>query len=84
MGPGGKRREHPEGARLLPALDRAEAELRERLSDIGGCRVERKKFAVAVHYREVAEENIPAVEKDRPGNSQPAVRAAAFRRQKNF
>jgi len=62
-GPGGKRREHPEGARLLPELDRAEAELEERLSAIDGSRVERKKFAVAVHFREVAEEDISAVEK---------------------
>ena len=61
-GPGIKRREHPEGSRLLPEIDRAEKALQKRLSVIDGCRVERKKFAVAVHYREVAEEDVPAVE----------------------
>jgi len=62
-GPGGLRREHPEGSRLLPELDRAEQDLRKALADIGGCRIERKKFAVAVHYREVAEQDVAAVEK---------------------
>jgi alpha,alpha-trehalase len=63
VGPGINRREHPEGSRLLPEIDQAEEALRKRLSDIDGCRVERKKFAVAVHYREVAAEDVPAVEK---------------------
>lgn len=60
--PSGKRHEHPEGIRLLSAIERAEVKLRKRLSAVDGCRVERKKFAVAVHYREVAEENVSAVE----------------------
>ncbi len=63
VGPDIRHREHPEGSRLLPEIDRAEKALRKRLSAIDGCRVERKKFAVAVHYREVAEENVPAIEK---------------------
>ena len=63
VGPGIDRREHPEGSRLLPEIDRAEKALRKRLSAIDGCRVERKKFAVAVHYREVAEKDVPVVEK---------------------
>ena len=63
VGPGGQRREHPEALPLLPEIDRAEKALRKRLSAIEGCRVERKKFAVAVHYREVALEDVPAVEK---------------------
>jgi len=61
-GPDGKRREHPEGSRLLPEIDRAEKTLQKRLASVNGCRVERKKFAVAVHYREVAAEDVPAVE----------------------
>jgi alpha,alpha-trehalase len=63
VGPDGKRREHPEAVPLLPELDRAEDALQKRLSEIPGCRIERKKFAVAVHYREVAAADVPAVEK---------------------
>jgi alpha,alpha-trehalase len=61
--PSGKRHEHPEGTRLLKTIDRVEVELGQRLSAIDGCRVERKKFAVAVHYREVGRDDVPAVEK---------------------
>ena len=63
VGPDIDRREHPEGSRLLPEIERAEKALQKRLSDIDGCRVERKKYAVAVHYREVAEADVPTVEK---------------------
>ncbi|MGD9300566.1 MAG: trehalose-phosphatase, partial [Desulfobacterales bacterium] len=63
VGPDINRREHPEGSQLLPEIDQAEKALQKRLSDIDGCRVERKKFAIAVHYREVAQQDVPAVEK---------------------
>ena len=46
----------------LPALDRAEAELRSSLQDISGALVERKRFTVAVHYRKVAKSEIGKVE----------------------
>jgi len=39
-------------------LERAAAELREKLADIKGSRVEHKRFAVAVHYRDVAASDI--------------------------
>ena len=61
-GPEGRRREHPEGRQRLPEIDQAEKDLQKALSHIDGCRVERKKFAVAVHYREVAADDVPAVE----------------------
>jgi trehalose 6-phosphate phosphatase len=38
----------------LPALDEAEQRLREGLSGIAGAIVERKRFAIAVHFRQVA------------------------------
>jgi alpha,alpha-trehalase len=60
--PGGKRQQHPEGTRRLSEIGRAEETLRKRLSSIDGCHVERKKFAVAVHYREAAHDDVPAVE----------------------
>lgn len=47
---------------LLPLLDSAEKELRERLGKIAGALVERKKFSVAVHYRNVREGSERVVE----------------------
>jgi len=38
---------------LAPALDAGEQVLRQRLADITGARVERKRFAIAVHDRQV-------------------------------
>jgi len=38
----------------LPALDAAEQFLRERLADVNGALVERKRFALAAHYRRVS------------------------------
>jgi trehalose-phosphatase len=45
-----------EGARaLLPALDRAERALSRGIAAIPGARLERKRFAIAVHYRGAGE-----------------------------
>ncbi len=41
---------------FLSSLDQAEAELRQDLADVPGSNVERKRFAIAVHYRQVPEE----------------------------
>lgn len=51
------------GAEHLPALDQAEGLLQEALAQVAGVRVERKKFAIAVHFREVVEAQVPEVEK---------------------
>lgn len=61
-GPGGEEIEHQAGRDFLPDLDAAEGELRQRLGGVEGAQVERKRFAIAVHYRRVAEEEVPAVE----------------------
>jgi len=53
-GPGGLRLENEEGTRCLPDLDAAEAELRRMLLAIHGAQVERKRFSIAAHYRNVA------------------------------
>jgi trehalose 6-phosphate phosphatase len=42
------------GVEALPELDLAERELRAALGDIEGHKVERKRFAIAIHYRRVA------------------------------
>jgi len=43
---------------FVPLLERAAADLRDSLAAIPGVRVEHKRFAVAVHYREVATEHV--------------------------
>jgi alpha,alpha-trehalase len=48
---------------FLPDLDQAEKELREALDGIPGARVERKRFSVASHYRNVNENDMPKVER---------------------
>ncbi len=50
-GPAGMHIAREEGTRFLPLLDEAERELSGALAAITGVRLERKKFAVAVHYR---------------------------------
>lgn len=45
--------QHEEAKEALPELDEAEQKLRERIESIAGAHVERKRFAIAVHYREV-------------------------------
>jgi trehalose-phosphatase len=62
-GPGGLEMQHQDARRMLPDLDAAEETLRSRIDAIDGARVERKKFAIAVHYRDVrGEEGIGQVE----------------------
>ncbi len=63
-GPQGRHLEHQWGKQFLPALDRAEKSLRDRLENkIQGVQVERKKFSIAVHYRRVAEGKVKEVKK---------------------
>ncbi len=61
-GPEGRQVESQQGTDFLPVLDRAERTLADRLQEIDGARVERKKFSIAVHYREVREARVEAVE----------------------
>ncbi|KPK83068.1 MAG: hypothetical protein AMS25_01310 [Gemmatimonas sp. SM23_52] len=61
-GPDGLRMEHTGGRECLPDLDSAERELRARIEPIPGARVERKRFAIANHYRNVADADVPKVE----------------------
>lgn len=60
-GPGGRREAYPGGEALRPALAGAEDLLRRRLAGIDGCRVEHKRYGVAVHYRQVAAGDVPRV-----------------------
>jgi trehalose-phosphatase len=60
-GPDGTYHENEEASVFVPILERAAAELSQRLAQIPGVRVEHKRFAVAVHYREVAEEHVSEI-----------------------
>lgn len=58
VAPDGTYRQNDDAAAAVPVLQRAAAELREKLADVKGSRVEHKRFAVAVHYRDVAASDI--------------------------
>jgi trehalose 6-phosphate phosphatase len=49
---------YEKGKASIPQLDNAQRELNNSIGKIEGIKIERKKFAIAVHYRHVAEENI--------------------------
>ncbi|HEX4862512.1 MAG TPA: trehalose-phosphatase [Acidimicrobiales bacterium] len=61
--PSGRRLEHPPGRSRLAALDRAERELNQEVRAIPGAQVERKRFAIAVHYRRVDDDRLPSLER---------------------
>ena len=61
-GPGGLDMQHEDAKKLLPDLAEAERKIRQRIGDIDGAHVERKRFAMAVHYREVADGDVERVE----------------------
>jgi alpha,alpha-trehalase len=63
LGPGGKFRDQKMGKRFLPTLERAEKELDNIVKDIPGARVERKRFAIAVHYRQVEKTNVGTLQR---------------------
>ena len=60
-GPHGRQIRHEEGTHCLSDIAHADAALRERLSDVKGALVERKKYSVAVHFRLVAPQEIGIV-----------------------
>ncbi|MDD4866345.1 MAG: trehalose-phosphatase [Mycobacterium sp.] len=53
-GPDGTYHQNEAAAAYMPVLEQAAAELCDTLAQIPGVRVEHRRFAVAVHYREVA------------------------------
>lgn len=56
-GPDGMRMQQQEAKERLPQLEAAERKLRGELEGFAGIRVERKRFALAVHFREAASED---------------------------
>lgn len=53
-GPNGYSKDHEEAEKVLPVFEEIEPLLRDKLKDIPGVDFERKKFTLAVHYRQVA------------------------------
>jgi trehalose-phosphatase len=74
VAPDGSR--HQKAREHLPALDAAEAELRPALEAIPGARLERKRFAIALHFREVSGDRTGEVEAavDRAAAGHPELR----------
>jgi trehalose 6-phosphate phosphatase len=77
-GPDGFQLENEAGTKLLPILDQAEKELFDQLEKIKEVLVERKRFAIAIHYRLVASEKVDQVEEvvDKVAAAHPELRKA--------
>lgn len=61
-GPSGIKESSSKGMPFLPILDEAEKELSAAIGHIKGLLVERKKFAISVHYRLVDPTEVPEIE----------------------
>lgn len=59
-GPDGLKKENEEAASYFPTLDEVEKSLEEKLASITGSLIERKKFTIATHYRNVGDEQVEA------------------------
>lgn len=57
-GPDDLKMVHESEKEITPALDEAENQLKEHLKDIEGANIERKRFAIAVHYRNVEDNEV--------------------------
>ena len=60
-GPDGTHHQNETAAAFVPILQSAAVDLRRVLAKIPGVRVEHKRFAVAVHYRQVAPEHVAEI-----------------------
>ncbi len=61
-GPDGLQHQHEQAKQRLPDLDASERELHSRLDAIHGVLIERKHFAVAIHYRLAADADLGQIE----------------------
>lgn len=61
VAPDGSYRRNEDAAAAVPVLAEAAAQLRETLASVDGIRVEHKRFAVAVHYRDAAPDDVGGV-----------------------
>ena len=61
-GPEGLQMQHQQGGDFLPLLDQVEVWLQQKLSTIPAAFIERKKFSIAVHFRNVAPQHAEQIE----------------------
>lgn len=61
-GPGGLQLQYEAGKKTLPALDEAEENLAGKLADVDGVKIERKKYAIAVHFRNASRDRIGEID----------------------
>lgn len=63
-GPNGLYRKHEKTAEILPQLDKLEEQLQKEFAEIDeGIQIDRKRYAIGVHYRNAKEESVPAITK---------------------
>lgn len=60
-GPNDFSKDHEEAVKVMPVFDEIEPILKESLKDIPGVDFERKKFTLAIHYRQVSARQEPKV-----------------------
>lgn len=60
-GPQDMQMDNETGEEFLPALDEAEEILDNRLAGVSGAQIERKRYSIAVHYRNVTDDDIERV-----------------------
>ncbi len=61
-GPSGLYMEHPKSKEILPVMDKIEKGLYDDDFDkIGGIQIDRKRYAIGIHYRNVKDEDIPRI-----------------------
>lgn len=79
--PDGSQEVHEAGNKALPGLDRAERMLGEALEDVPGVLLDRKRFGLAVHYRNVADDAVEQVitEAHRAAENSPELRVTSGR-----
>lgn len=77
-GPGWEH-QHPDGAAAQPALAAAADQMERALGNVPGLKVERKRYAVAVHVRQVDPAAVPSVDEtvERAVNSVKGLRRTA-------
>lgn len=61
-GPDGLKLQNEQGMEALPDLNAAESRLQQKISGFRGAQVERKKYSIAVHYRNASEQDVAKIE----------------------
>jgi alpha,alpha-trehalase len=78
-GPSDRHVKYQRGVEFLPDLDSAENELHAGLDTVPGCLVERKRFSIAVHYRQAEKQQRPIIRRqvESTRSAHPRLRLAS-------